>query len=429
MKILMTLFDIQDYGGIINHAENLAAGFKELGHSVDFVKLCAKHKFGTPRTITDESLPQYRRLGTGLFFHQAKGWWWPNDNKVAYLDETARERFVDNCANYDAVLWHIPVPTTNKDNAGVNEWLALYSGATKNIAIIHDGNMPELYPHLAYVSHYFHGMVCVHESAYHSGSCIGLPRKLIVNPFDISPQPNTGINEFGNRDGFTAVQVFKAWKRVDDLIRAIPKMSNKEAKRIGGAGIEYRYMTSQDKCKPKYFDEQGDRIWDKALRYGMVYAGTIPTDVHYSMLRQSKLQIDPSWSKKYSKFGAHFNRTTVEAILCGAVPVATDLGMKNSEVFKAGQNYIQLQAGGSPQDFADVIDEAVSNKTQWEQIATNNNVLLERFDRKAVAQEYVDFIKDSSSCEVGQENQELIERMLKKLEFFGIWQARAGIMA
>jgi len=428
MKILMTLFEIQDYGGIINHAEHLAAGFKELGHEVDFVKLCPKKKFGTPRAVAGESLPEYRKLGTGLFYHQSKGWWWPNDKKVAYLDDVARNEFVENCGNYDAVLWHIPVPTCNKENAGINEWLQLYNGSTKNIAIIHDGNMPELYPHLAYVSHYFHGMVCVHESAYHSASCIGLQRKMIVNPFDLF-----GIErlypDFSNRSGFTAVQVFKAWKRVDDLIRAIPHMKNKEAKRIGGAGIEYRYMTSQDKCKPKYFDNAGDRIWDKALRYGMEYLGTIPTDTHYQVLRKSKLQIDPSWSRKYSAFGAHFNRTSVEAMLCGAVPVATDMGMKNSEVFKAGVNYIELEVGAESQyHYAEVIDDALSDEMRWRDIVINNYSLLKRFDRKLVAQEYIDFIKDNSSAPVGKETTELIERMLKKLDFFGIWQARMGFM-
>lgn len=428
MKILMTLFEIQDYGGIINHAENLAAGFKELGHEVDFVKLCPKKKFGTPRAVARESLPEYRKLGTGLFYHQSKGWWWPNDKKVAYLDDIARNEFVENCGNYDAVLWHIPVPTCNKENAGINEWLQLYNGSTKNIAIIHDGNMPELYPHLAYVSHYFHGMVCVHESAYHSASCIGLPRKMIVNPFDLLGYEKQ-YPDFHNRSGFTAVQVFKGWKRVDELIRAIPYMKNKEAKRIGGAGIEYRYMTSQDKCKPKYFDKAGDRIWDKALRYGMQYLGTIPTDVHYSLLRRSKLQIDPSWSRKYSAFGAHFNRTSVEAILCGAVPVATDMGMHKSEVFKPNVNYIQLEVGAESQHhYAEVIDDALSDELRWKNIVINNYSLAERFDRRVVAQEYIDFIIDNSSSPVGKETTELIEKMLKKLDFFGIWQARMGFM-
>ena len=42
MKFLMTLFQIQDYGGIINHAEYLTKGLKELGHEVDFRVLVPK---------------------------------------------------------------------------------------------------------------------------------------------------------------------------------------------------------------------------------------------------------------------------------------------------------------------------------------------------------------------------------------------------
>ena len=35
MKIGIVLYDINQIGGIINHTEVLAKGFKELGHSVD----------------------------------------------------------------------------------------------------------------------------------------------------------------------------------------------------------------------------------------------------------------------------------------------------------------------------------------------------------------------------------------------------------
>ena len=424
MKILMTLFDIQDYGGIINHAENLAAGFVKLGHTVDFVKLCPKKKFGVTRGPKPEVLAEYRKHGTGLFFHQARGWWWPNENKVAYLDPNERAKFKNKCSGYDFVLWHIPVPTVNKENAAVNEWVDLYNSGTKNIAIVHDGNLPELYPHLAWVGHHFHAMVCVHESAYHSAECIAIPRKMIVNPFDLTNA--VPMSKFETRAGFCAVQVFKAWKRVDTLIRAIPHLKTKEPKRIGGAGIEYRYMTSQDKCKPKYFDAAGDRIWDKALRYGMEYVGTIPTDMHYHILRDSKLQIDPSWSKKYSAFGAHFNRTTMEAMICGAVPVATDLGMNNSEVFKAGVNYIEVPAAATPQEFADIIDNGLTDNNQWTTIANNNVTAIQRFAHTTVAQEYIDLANSTQGCATGKETKQLQEKCHKKLEFFGIWQATMG---
>ena len=47
MKILMTMFQIQDYGGIINHAEHLAAGLKNNGCEVDFTILVPSRKIVT----------------------------------------------------------------------------------------------------------------------------------------------------------------------------------------------------------------------------------------------------------------------------------------------------------------------------------------------------------------------------------------------
>lgn len=420
MKFLMTLFQIQDYGGIINHAEYLAKGLKELGHEVDFCMLVPKHKTSKARPPTD--LAQYRKVGTGYFFHQSKGWY--GLPRVPYLDTGARWHFKEMCSKYDAVLWHIPVPTLSKENAGITEWMDLYDHGSKNIAIVHDGNLPELYPHLNHVAHHFHAAVCVHESAVNSGGMLAIPRKLIVNPFDLTGMD--GWTDFDRRKGFAAIQVFKAWKRVDTLIRAIPHMSNKEDKFVGGAGIEYRYMTSQDKCKPKYFDETGDRIWDKALRYGMTYMGTVPNDVVYQTLREVKIQIDPSYSKKYQSFGAHFNRTTVEAMICGAVPMATDWGMARSRLFAAGLHYIEIPAGCSPNEFADLVDNAVTDKNQWLRIKEQNIQRVKMFDMRSVAQEYVNIVNSVADCATGTPDALAIERCSKKLEFFGIRPSEAA---
>ena len=418
MKFLMTMYQIQDYGGIINHAEYLAKGLKELGHEVDFTVLVPKEKI-IGRFTPPKNFDQYRKVGTGYLHHQARGW--VGMPKVPYKSKYQRDMFKKKCSKYDAVLWHIPVPTLNKENKDVQDWLDLYDHGSKNIAIIHDGNLPELYPHLIYQKHNFHAAVCVHESAMHSGDMLPIPRKLIVNPFDVSGAD--GWTDFEQRDGFAAIQVFKAWKRVDTLIRAIRYMTNSERKLIGGEGIEYRYMTSPDKCKPKYFDETGDRIWDRAKRFGMEHLGTVTNDKVFEILKTVKLQIDPSYSKKYSKFGAHFNRTTVEAIICGAVPVATDWGMKNSEIFKAGQNFIEIPAEAQPFLFADIIDRAMHDKNQWLRIKENNLELLKRFDMRNVAQEYVDLVKDTNGLSVGTPDTLAMQRCHKNLEFFGIRSA------
>ena len=296
-------------------------------------------------------------------FHQARGW--RDVPKVPYVSKRAREQFKEDCSKYDAVLWHIPVPTLNKDNADITAWLDLYDHGSKNIAIIHDGNLPKLYPHLISVSKFFHAAVCVHESAYNSAEYLNIPRKLILNPFDIHGEIGP---DFDGRNGLMAVQIFKAWKRVDTLIRALPYVTSYSDMFVGGAGIEYRYMTSKEKCKPQYFDSHGNRIWEMALKQGMQYLGVLKNNAVLDLLKKVKLQIDPSFSKKYSGYGAHFNRTTIEAMINGAVPMATDLGMKDSKIFTSGENYIEIPHTATPKEFGDIINDSLTNAAQWKTI-------------------------------------------------------------
>jgi hypothetical protein len=419
MKFLMTLFQIQDYGGIINHAEYLTKGLKELGHEVDFRVLVPKSTVSNRKSMRGSN-EGYSKLegGTGYLFHQARGW--RDVPKVPYVSKRAREQFKEDCSKYDAVLWHIPVPTLNKDNADITAWLDLYDHGSKNIAIIHDGNLPKLYPHLISVSKFFHAAVCVHESAYNSAEYLNIPRKLILNPFDIHGEIGP---DFDGRNGLMAVQIFKAWKRVDTLIRALPYVTSYSDMFVGGAGIEYRYMTSKEKCKPQYFDSHGNRIWEMALKQGMQYLGVLKNNAVLDLLKKVKLQIDPSFSKKYSGYGAHFNRTTIEAMINGAVPMATDLGMKDSKIFTSGENYIEIPHTATPKEFGDIINDSLTNAAQWKTIRNNNLAMLHKFDKRNVAQEYVNLVTEPTNfLEKGNpdKNISLITACNKNLKFFGL---------
>ena len=419
MKILMTLYQIQDYGGIINHAEFLALGLKTLGHEVDFNILVPKSTTNVIARPPTNFHEYTKSVGTGYAHHQAKGW--TGVPKIPYLNEGRRKQFKEDCSKYDAVLWHIPVPTLNKENKGIQQWLDLYDNGTKNIAIIHDGNLPKLYPHLSLIEEKFHSAICVHESAFNSASCIGIPRKMIVNPFDTDLYKMERTKEFEAREGFCAIQVFKAWKRMDTLVRAIPHMKNTQAKIVGGKGIEYRYMTSKDKCKPKYFEPDGTRIWENALKAGMSFVGTVPNIDALTHMNYTRLQIDPSWSLKYSDYGAHFNRTSVEAIIMGGVPLATDLGMKGSKVFEKDKNYIEIPHTATPQQFAEIVDSALVDKQQWLTINSNNQVLLSRFNMKTVAQAYIDLITcDTNTLPKGAVDEQTALNANKNLQFFNI---------
>jgi len=383
MKFLMTMFRIQDYGGIINHAEHLALGLRKLGHEVDFKILVPRSRI-VERITPPKDIDHYRLKGTGYRFHQARGWF--GVPRISYLDSDTRLKFRQECGSYEAVLWHIPVPTLSAENESIDEWLELYDNGTKNIAII---------------------------------KCLGIPRKLIVNPFEIEGLDKFR-NDFENRGGFVAIQVFKGWKRMDTLIRAIPFMTNDQAKIIGGAGIDYRYMVSKTKCKPKFFEPDGSRIWDNAVAAGMKYKGTLPNEAVFKFLAKARIQIDPSWSRKYSSYGAHFNRTTVEAIIAGAIPLATDLGMFDSKIFEKDKNYVEVPYQAHPAEFAAIVDKALTDKNQWVRIKENNLKLVQQFDLTSVAQQYVDLVKDKSNLSIGQVDLKTLDKCNKNLDFFGI---------
>ena len=121
---------------------------------------------------------------------------------------------------------------------------------------------------------------------------------------------------------------------------------------------------------------------------------------------------------KYAQHGAHFNRTTIEAMINGAVPVATDLGMYNSNLFKKDVNYIQVPYKSTPQEFADIVDNALQDKDKWEFIRHNNLNLLTKFDRKNVAQQYVDIATDHLDCSYGEHFPKHMEDAIKRSEYF-----------
>ena len=413
MKILMTIFSIQDYGGIVPHVEHLAAGLRECGHSVDFVILLHQTGWARKSSVTGDD---FFTLGTGYPFSVSKGW--REVPKYCYFEESERQKFKDFCSNFDAVLWHIPVPTMNTATQGHMEWEDIYAPAITHIAIIHDGNLPKLYPHILKVRGHFKALVCVHPSAYNSSAETGMLRRLIVNPFDVQGWDTVKRPGFAARKGLVAVQVFKAWKRVDTLIRALPHLQQKDGVYVGGDGIERRYMTSEEKTKLQYFNPvTGDRIWDEAVAAGMQWKGYIPNDDVYELLLNARIQVDPSWSRRYAKYGSHFNRTTVEAMLCGAVPVATDLGMYENPFWKAGKNYVSAPFDATPTEFAGILDDAMTNKKQWTAITEANREEVKRFDRRTVAQQYVDLITERTPLHA-KPSADLEQKSKAALEFF-----------
>lgn len=415
MKILLAHFQIQDYGGIVNYSEFLARGFKKLGHTVSSLMLKNKGKSGVPKT-KDRELEEGWEYGEGLdlWMHQKKGW--EGMNQLNYVTDI-NTWYHHYCDGYDLIIYIVPVPTKSKDTAKDTAWMKLFEGGMAHqIAVVHDGNMQKLYPHIYSICEKLDGIICVHDAAFNSCSVLPVRRAFIPNAHDVSnlckTKPENRIN------GFVSLQTFKRWKRVDDLIRAIPHMSLDTKSTICGGGIEYHYMTSKTKVKPEYLDELGTPIWDNALDHGMKFLGYVTTSERDKLLSNNRLLIDPSWSKNYSELGSHFNRVMLEAMVKGCIPVCTDLGMKNSLLFKKNINYIEVPYDCPPQHYANIIDEALSDTGKLARMQQANFKLLEAFDMSNIAGAIIEFSFDRKAGITGKPTEQFLKAVAKNMEHF-----------
>ena len=392
MKILVETARINDLGGIVPCIEQLVRGLKANGHEVEAVwsgPNTLRQKTGSPTERRIETVYRKARTahapwqrymdGTGYWFRNSLEWW--DMPVLSWQDIAERE-----C---DLIIHAVPVPTLSRNTRGVGQgWqdMYLFTNAHKQLVYIHDVHFEQRYPHLIEVAPAIDGAICVHEAAFHSTEALPIPRDFIPNPHDISVEHGNCI---ANRaDRIISLQNFKAWKHVDDLIRAIQHLIFTHAV-VAGGGIEQQYMTAgPDKIKSKYL-EDGEPIWDLAAKAGMEYLSYISSEERDQELRLARCLIDTSWSTLHEQYGCHFNRVFVEAMDAGAVPIVTKSAMKGSTLFKEEENYIAYDHSlpkEDPQGFADFIDGTMARTKKLEEIAFNNIEMLECFDYRHIAE-------------------------------------------
>ena len=413
MKILLTHFQIQDYGGIVNYSECLAQGLRQLDHEVNAIMFKNRGSTGKPKSKDRELDTGWEESSIADWMHQKSGW------EGMYQVNYARDfqTYIDISDHHDLIIHVIPVPTCTKATKGDDHWLKIFKDTfPKQIAVIHDGNMQKLYPHIFKICEHLDGLVCVHDASFNSCDVLPVRRTFIPNPHDFEPDREVpGVSE--RKDGIVSLQTFKRWKRVDDLIRAIEHMDPLNEKVICGGGIEYHYMTSKDKCKPEYLDDHGNKIWDNALDNGMEFLGYVDTKERDELFRSMKLLVDPSWSKSYSQHGSHFNRVMVEAMSWGCVPVCTDLGMKDSLLFKPGINYLEIPHDCSPKRYGNMLDRWILNELLLNSIQKNNLKMMEVFNKKNVAKAILEFAS-SKEGQYGNSTEKLKADSEKKMNHF-----------
>jgi glycosyltransferase involved in cell wall biosynthesis len=401
MKILVVAHTFNNYGGIINHTENLIAGLKELDHHVTFAYLKNAKSIRPPQQPSNIKNDWEIGPGTGYLIHQGDGWIAPY---LSYKIKNSVNDFVDLANKHDLLIWQSIFGFKNKDTENYTDWIPMIQNVSaKQIVVVHDANLKKLYPWIALFEKYFTGLACVHPSAYLSADFLNVPRALILNPQNVSnlpPKPS-----FANKKNkILSAQTFKRWKRVDDLIRAVPHMPNVHTI-VAGNGIEAAYMMSKDKCKPEYFctpqydpdasiNMLNNPIWKNAENSGnFQYLNFISESTRDHILSDSKFLLDPSWSHT---FGEHFNRVVVDAMKTGTVPIAVNYGVSDNEygigtLLKPNENYCMLKNSYTPLQYANkIIEFCDMPESDYDRIVRNNYHLLKLFDRKTIAQQYID---------------------------------------
>jgi glycosyltransferase involved in cell wall biosynthesis len=412
MKIMMVMHTFNNFGGIINHCEHLIAGLKELGHEVTFAYLKPNKQVKAVEIPTTLKEGYEIGVGSGYPVHQGDGWIAPY---YSYKVKESIQQFVKDANKHDLVIWQSIFGFKNKDTENDLSWLPMIEDVTvPQVPIIHDANLKKLYPWIKLFEHKFAGLACVHPAAYDSADFMNVPRALILNPQDIAGIPETPPFA-GREDKVLSIQTFKRWKRVDDLIRAVPYTNAKVL--VGGYGIEAAYMMSKDKCKEEYFatkeydpdvtaDREGKRIWENAENSGnFEYLGFISGAKRDEILATSKFLVDPSWS---NTFGEHFNRVVIDAMRIGTVPIAINFGVSNNEegmgvVLKAGVNYCMIKKGSTPKEYGQAITNFCNmSEADYKQIQLNNYELIKQFDRKVIAQHYIDLANQKETGYLGE---------------------------
>jgi len=383
VKILVTLFEIQDYGGIAQSHELMVKGLVELGHDVHFVILRCNDRDPYVRKPTGPRGSYPSVMGGEV--NTLSGWY---GQLVMGYGSTKRvnayRKFADT---HDLVIHQIPVP---KPDAG-GFWKRLYNIQTTQIAWIHDANFRDLYPHLVLVADKLAGVTTSNQAGYESAAWLPCPRAFMGVPHELLDWK--GMTQWrSRRKQAVCAHVWKAWKRMHLVVQAIPLIRPTKGQIImGGDGIEGRYMRSKDKCKPRY-----KGTWKRAMRAGMDYRGLMTHDEIFELYQRSRVMIDLSYSKRFAELGSHFNRSLLEAYNCGMVPVVTDVNMMDNfdaqrTLWEDGKTHIAVPTTPEPEEVAHIVEGAMSlHKDDAKQIVTNGRRILKKnFEYRQFARDLI----------------------------------------
>lgn len=420
--------EVSTYGGFPSHVEHSIYGLKKLGHEVDFYFIgninkpndkFIKNKIKTYEKgglmIEGQRASLDVGIGTGLYYHVNFGWLCPTTPIKNYEDKV---KFRDKLETYDAVFWHTPFWFKQNSYQKDTDWVMLLDLKNPvNIGFHHDGNIRANSAWMIHIDKYFDRWITVHPASFNACSVFKTPRCLIFNPqiLDNVDWDHTNSQNLDN-PVFFSLQYWKASKHVDDLVRAIPHlymMRGNPTVVLGGRGMEYSYMNSEEKIKPNYISDRkfDPDLPEEFLGYPIIKlarsfggSGVIETQWMSSkerdeILKMSSFFVDTAYYSVSKALGEHFSRTLIEAMMAGVVPIARNLALSDNEegigdIFKPDENYLMIRHDATPKEFAVRMVESMGiSREEYDRIVMNNYELLKHFDIDYVCGEYIKVIR------------------------------------
>lgn len=375
MKILIPVFEIQDYGGITGHTELLMRGLKEAGHTVDLVILRNSDR---PTYIKKPEGPRNSyRSECGGMVHLLSGWY--GVKVIPYGTEQKAREFANWFAqSFDYIIWDLPCPYNNE-----GAWQILYESGVPQVAVIHDAHYQRAYRHLDDVADKLKFIAPVNESALGAVQPFPGDKRLINNGHEILPESKR-IFIARNKIAVCA-HVWKAWKNMHRVVEAAPYCDHAHII-MGGDGIEGRYMRSKEKCKPKY-----KGMWDAFNASEHEYEGVMIPEELFKHYERARVMIDLSWNERFASYGCHYNRSIVEGANHGCVPLVNKEFFAGSKIFPE-DTYIGVPKDCSPKELARWINLACSlRQEEADQILGKLRVILKtHFDYRRTSLAYLD---------------------------------------
>lgn len=384
-KILMTIFECMDIGGIGTDVDWKIRGLEEAGHKVDIVML--KNADMDPKMRGRTTQVGATDGPKGLQIHPRAGFF--GLPIVSYGSKQRLRKLWKRFEKYDTIIHEIPGPDPAKTRDDRGYWHKMYEHDVPQIISAHDANFRDLYPYLIKVAPHIKGISCTNQAGYEALSWFPAPRAFIGAPhpvFDWEEMP--GWEDRKQRA--ICAHVWKAWKHMDYVVRAIPKLKDTTMVMCGD-GIERNYMTSKDKVRDRY---RG--IWAAATEAGMDYKGMLKANQLHKLYRNSRVMVDMAWSKKFEKLGCHFNRSIIEGYNNGCVPIVVAENMHEEgfqlQMFKAGKTHFEIKADHKPKELAQLIDHVVNLPAEEADkiIKRGRKILMEFFDYRKSSLQFLD---------------------------------------